>query len=190
MEESISGTQGVGKKRKKRGERGLGPLYLWLWPLQSLVNRRWAMHPMKRDPATRNPIMMAAMIPALRGRCVMGSSLSFSEGYEREREVCEMSWKDLPNPLTPASVTVHRALMCSFLSPTQSFLLLFRAEHPTVQLILLHIKLNTPGWNSSAHPTSKISAFLRFPTIFRTSKTYLLTHSPTTLHLPAFSHLS
>lgn len=48
------------------------------------------MHPMKRDPAARDPIIMAAMIPALIGRCVMGSSLSSSEGHEKERKVCEM----------------------------------------------------------------------------------------------------
>lgn len=79
------------------------------------------MNPMKRDPAARDPIRMVAMIPALTGSCVMGSSFSFSEGYEREREACEMSWKGLPTPLTPASVTVQRALMCAFLSQPGAF---------------------------------------------------------------------
>lgn len=46
------------------------------------------MLPTRRDPATRGPVMMAATIAALMGRCVTGGSLCFSEGYERERGLC------------------------------------------------------------------------------------------------------
>lgn len=35
------------------------------------------MLPMRRDPAARDPMKMAATIPALTGRCVMGSSVNF-----------------------------------------------------------------------------------------------------------------
>ena len=54
------------------------------------------MLPMKRAPAARDPMMMATMIPTLMGRCVMGGSLCFSEGYGREQEACEMSWEGVP----------------------------------------------------------------------------------------------
>lgn len=45
------------------------------------------MLPTRRDPATRGPVMMAATIAVLMGRCVTGGSLCFSEEYERERTV-------------------------------------------------------------------------------------------------------
>lgn len=45
------------------------------------------MLPTKTEPVARDPIMMAATIPALMGRFVMDSSFGFSEGV-RERGLC------------------------------------------------------------------------------------------------------
>lgn len=86
------------------------------------------MLPMKRDTAATDPTMTIDTIPVLMGRCVTGSSVCFSEDYKRG--LCDVS--ERPPTAPTASVTIHRTLMYQCVFPAQSFLLLFRAEYPTV----------------------------------------------------------
>lgn len=55
------------------------------------------MLPMKRDTAATDPTMTTDTIPVLMGRCVTGSSVCFSEDYEKG--LCDESERPPTAPL-------------------------------------------------------------------------------------------